>query len=316
MGTGLEREANCWTRAQLPSWGELCGCVPRPSGYPLDEEIENAVSRENRLLMRIVNAFIRFKSRSDPSYLKLLDTTWEEAIYLVFDQVIRAQQRDPSKAVALPSNERHLNRRFVQLPCSKDTLERRVKLFEARYHRADPILILGDDDFFSLALVQSGFEDVTVLDIDQDLCLRIVEASRKLKLRLNVVAHNLENPLPSHLVRPYKVVFMDPIYSPDGIRLFLGSAVKCTDASQTEYLVCVYLLSLFKNGNRRLAEILDELQLAVEEVHDAFNVYPLPKSLQRWIWIFNRVLVRSSFMFERGFGVPSFSSDLLILRSK
>ncbi len=86
------------------------------------------------------------------------------------------------------------------------------------------VIVLGDDDLVGIAAALSGFpQHITVLEIDQDLVAFIQEIQERFGLpRLDVRAHDLQDPLPHDLLRSYDTFASDPPESLDGFKLFVS----------------------------------------------------------------------------------------------
>lgn len=88
------------------------------------------------------------------------------------------------------------------------------------------LLVLGDDDLVSIAAGLAGVASrVTVLDIDQRLLDFIRDVSRSERLDVEVVQHDLRQPLPQSLQRAFDTFITDPTESLRGLKAFLGRSL-------------------------------------------------------------------------------------------
>ena len=89
------------------------------------------------------------------------------------------------------------------------------------------ILLLGDDDFTSLAIALLNITvDITVLDIDMRLTDVIEKIANENNYGVNCLIHDLRKPLPDNLIEQFDTIFTDPPYTIPGLRLFLSRAVQ------------------------------------------------------------------------------------------
>ncbi|MFI1506853.1 GNAT family N-acetyltransferase [Streptomyces sp. NPDC020597] len=121
-----------------------------------------------------------------------------------------------------------------QSHCTAETKVRRVlALLTAGALPGGSLLLIGDDDLISLAVAVVGevlggpiVEQVTVVDISQDILDHIQKTAAGLGTRVETVRHDLRLPLPAALHGRHDVAMTDPPYTPEGARLFLSRAVE------------------------------------------------------------------------------------------
>src|SRR5439155_18761666 len=89
---------------------------------------------------------------------------------------------------------------------------------------------------------------------------------------IDVVEHDLREPLPPRLVRQFDVFETDPPYTPAGARLFLSRATEALDPGVTG-------LGFLSYAQRPAQEMLElqrlcvELKLAITALRPGFNRY-------------------------------------------
>ncbi|MDP2727485.1 MAG: bis-aminopropyl spermidine synthase family protein, partial [Dehalococcoidia bacterium] len=89
------------------------------------------------------------------------------------------------------------------------------------------LLVLGDDDLMGLAAALTALpRRIVVIEIDPRLTGFMKEAARSEGLPLEVVTHNLEEPLPEALTASFDTFFTDPPDAPGGLRLFLSRGIQ------------------------------------------------------------------------------------------
>ena len=125
------------------------------------------------------------------------------------------------------------NREYDQFIATQETVGNRAGLLK---HFADidekRLIFIGDDDFTSVAAAMSGkAKEIVVLDIDGRILNTINDISKKNSLNITTIKHDLSKALPSQLLNRFDVVFTDPPYTSEGIRLFLSRAISTIDSN-------------------------------------------------------------------------------------
>jgi len=119
-----------------------------------------------------------------------------------------------------------------QCHCTPKTKLRRVlAMHEAGALAGRRILLLGDDDLTSLALLHfaqhfgSTIEELAVLDVDQRLLTFIEDSLVEAPFPTRCLRWDLREPLPASLIGRFDTVVTDPPYTAEGAGLFLARAV-------------------------------------------------------------------------------------------
>jgi predicted methyltransferase len=179
-------------------------------------------------------------------------------------------ERAPSVDVALD-----------QAPCTAETALRRAALmYRGGALEAREILVLGDDDSVAVAIglfAKSLFAQpmrlrVTVLEIDERRVSFLEQCAREDGLPIEVIRHDLREPLPDRLRGRFDVMQTDPPYTPQGARLFLRRA---REGLKNETGTLGYLSYAQRSGHDQIElmhEIL-EAGFAITAMHPAFNRY-------------------------------------------
>ena len=85
------------------------------------------------------------------------------------------------------------------------------------------LLVLGDDDLVGLAAALTGLpQRVVVIEVDERLTTFMAELSRREGLGLEVVRHDLRDPLPGDLVGQCDTFCTDPPEAIQGLELFIA----------------------------------------------------------------------------------------------
>ncbi|WP_162244653.1 bis-aminopropyl spermidine synthase family protein [Aureimonas sp. Leaf454] len=120
-----------------------------------------------------------------------------------------------------------------QAPCTPETsVLRALAMHEAGAIEGREILILGDDDSLSVALSLLGKaigavpRRLTVLELDPARTLQLQEAAETHDYPVEILAHDLRDPLPETLRRRFDVFQTDPPYTVDGMSLFVSRGLE------------------------------------------------------------------------------------------
>ena len=137
------------------------------------------------------------------------------------------------------------------------------------------VLMLGDHDMTSVALALACPEaQVTVVDIDERILTFLQTVRRDQSLPITPLFADLRVHLPRSLASAFDLVFTDPPYSVEGVRLFLQRAVQALkDVDRTRILLAHGV------GDRQPAlaykaqSVMHELRLVHRAMLRGFNRY-------------------------------------------
>jgi predicted methyltransferase len=153
-------------------------------------------------------------------------------------------------------------------------------MHEARALAGQRILLLGDDDLISVAIAHfaawsgrpSMIRRLTVVDTDPDVLAWAGQQAAGTGVTVELVEHDLREPLPAGLAGGFDVVVTDPPYTVAGAELFLSRAVAGLAPEPGRHV-------FFSFGARRPAETLAVQQaitamgLTVRSLSAGFNEY-------------------------------------------
>ncbi len=303
-----------WDR--VPTWEELAnsGADRAEDLWGLKQELGN----KDRTLTLSYGRFIMNRFFRSPTHIKYREIQFPDLLDVLSEQIfLNRTLVNGSESVdkVLPTYEMaSVFRKFNQLPCTGGSVLRRVDLIASRCRKSDPVLFLGDDDFVSVALARSGFTDVTVLDIDSRIITTINSLSSANGFPIEAKVHDLRRRIPASFRRDYQMVVMDPIYTLEGVKMWLDPALEMTSrATSPVFLLCVHLLSLQRDGLEKLEKLFAAKNLRVSEVLQGFNAYKMPWGIKRIIAMVNRFVVRSSEFAQLSKSCSFLTSDALIL---
>jgi len=162
---------------------------------------------------------------------------------------------------------------------STDTVARVIFMYQLGDIEGKNIILLGDDDLTSLALLASGFpKQVTVLEIDQRI-LNFIEKKAALKgwNNLEVIRYDVREPLPDQFKGKYDVFLTDPVETIGGLRLFLS---RCVEALKGEGSIGYFGLTHLEASRQKWWNIqkdILEMGFTITDIVRGFHTYLLER---------------------------------------
>ncbi len=167
-----------------------------------------------------------------------------------------------------------------QAHCTVETKVRRVlAMDDAGALDGRRLLLLGDDDLTSVALavlashgIGTAVRGLVVVDVDPRVTAFVARSLRSAPYPVEVVEHDLREPLPERLLGTAGTVFTDPPYTPQGAALFLSRAAEATAGPGRRDVFLAF-------GPRRPSETLEVqrtivgLGFSVQRLVRGFNDY-------------------------------------------
>jgi len=168
-----------------------------------------------------------------------------------------------------------------QTHCTVDTKIRRVlRMHEAGALAGQRVIVLGDDDLISLAIAAfaalpaaaAAPRRLAVVDCDPDLLGYLGERAAAGRVPVELVEHDLRQPLPAGLLGAFDVACTDPPYTAAGAELFLSRAVAALAGGAGRHV-------FFSFGARRpdetlrIQRLIADLGLTVRSLVPGFNSY-------------------------------------------
>jgi hypothetical protein len=166
--------------------------------------------------------------------------------------------------------------RLDHVPATADTMARRALYLAAEYEldRAS-VLCLGDHDLTALAVgAVAPDSELTVVDIDERILDHVAASGNRFGRPVTTAWADLRLALPPSLAGTADLVFTDPPYTTEGMRLFLTRALEALRPTGHERVAFC-----FGTGERHLVKALEiqallgELRLALEAMLPGFNRY-------------------------------------------
>lgn len=135
------------------------------------------------------------------------------------------------------------------------------------------ILLLGDDDFTSLAIAQlKTTAKITVFDIDRRLLEIINRISKENNYSINCIEVDLRDDVPKNFVNQFDTVLTDPPYTLAGLELFLSRAIV---SLKEDIGKKIYLAYSHRPSSQQLLiqKICTDAGLAIMQIIPGFNLY-------------------------------------------
>jgi len=166
--------------------------------------------------------------------------------------------------------------RLDHVPATPETMARRALYLAGEYElNGALVLCLGDHDLTSLAVGQvAPGAELTVVDIDEPILDHISASAGRMGLSVTAAWADLRLALPPSVIGTADLVFTDPPYTIEGMRLFLTRALEALRPTGHERLAFC-----FGTGERHLVKALEvqsllgDLRLALEAMLPSFNRY-------------------------------------------
>jgi predicted methyltransferase len=168
-----------------------------------------------------------------------------------------------------------------QTHCTVDTkLRRLLRMHEAGALAGQRVIVLGDDDLISLAIAAFAAlpgtaarpRRLAVVECDPDLLGYLGEQAAAGEVPVELIEHDLRQPLPAGLAGAFDVACTDPPYTSAGAELFLSRAVSALAGDTGSHV-------FFSFGARRPEEtlrtqrLIADLGLTVRSLVPGFNSY-------------------------------------------
>jgi hypothetical protein len=203
--------------------------------------------------------------------------------------------------------------RLHQQPCYPATTAKRAALAVEYLTPASRVLCMGDDDFVSIALAMMAENEITVIDLDQQVISLIQEMAKERKLRITAQIVDICRPLPSHFISTFDVIVMDPIYFISDMMNFLSAAEQCLSPSAGAALLSCCARALIGPAWITVENWATSRNLLAEKVFDGFNEYPKPARTQALLSLGERLLCRTP-LTRACATIPDAYSDLVVFR--
>jgi predicted methyltransferase len=176
---------------------------------------------------------------------------------------------------------------FDQGYVTEETTVARIALLHARGDLAGKeILVLGDDDLVSLAASLTRLpKRVAVLDVDPRIVRFLREVAQAEGLRLEVLQHDLREPLPAELLRRFDTFVCDPTESLRGYLAFVQRGISALRGPGCAGYLGLTRLEASLAKWRRIELALLEAGAVITDLFPNFHEYvnwPYIETMRAW----------------------------------
>lgn len=267
-------EMRVWSVSEI-----LYSLVQQPE--TLKQELSRKFNLPKSHLTRLLQSLREYLTEDGGKIVSLKKEAFPQIIAAIKEHQLDENAKeieDKIRKTLLPfRNERpSAKREYDQFYALDETVAKRVNLLRKNGDLLErDIAFLGDDDLTSVATALMGKTGkISVFEIDKDIINIINKAKVARELNIELVEHDLTNPLPNSFTEKYDTVFTDPPYTPDGIRLFLNIGISLLKKSPLSRLYFCYGTSIrAKEREVEIQKIVAELGLALKDKIDGFNKY-------------------------------------------
>lgn len=174
-------------------------------------------------------------------------------------------------------------RKLDQFTATKETVYKRAGLLNFLGDiTGKKILLLGDNDFSSIAFVTLGTaNEISVLDIDQRITESLRKISQERNFGIKTIEHDLRNSLPKDMSNNFDVIFTDPPYTTEGITLFISRAISALNKQNKAARIyfCYGNSDRAKERYIPIHKSITDSGLMVRWIFDRFNRYKGAESI-------------------------------------
>ncbi|HOQ51761.1 MAG TPA: bis-aminopropyl spermidine synthase family protein [Candidatus Atribacteria bacterium] len=155
----------------------------------------------------------------------------------------------------------------------EDIFARMAFMYERGDIEGQRILVLGDDDLFSLALSATGLpQSVAVLEVDSRLVDFIEKRKKENNFNLEVYHYNAADSYPLEN-RAFSVFVTDPVESEKGLRVTLSRGAQALRSEGALYFGLTTIESSWKKWYK-IEKMLLEMNFVVTDILRRFSSYP------------------------------------------
>src|SRR5215469_10713925 len=206
-----------------------------------------------------------------------------ETLLTPYEVAAQASEKAEQSEAVLASMERIVNdfpmrptRHLDHVSATPLTCLKRALFLAKNYELVGAtILLLGDHDLTSLALAQVESEvSITVVDSDEGVLDYIETVSVRHGWTIRTLFADLRLELPRSVEASCDLVFTDPPYTPEGMRLFLARGLESLKPTNSARLLFCYGFSERHPGlGLKVQSVLHDLHVVTEAILPHFNRY-------------------------------------------
>ncbi|MFQ5842881.1 MAG: bis-aminopropyl spermidine synthase family protein [Thermodesulfobacteriota bacterium] len=181
-------------------------------------------------------------------------------------------QQFTSVLAGRPAPDPHYNQGLISFP---DLALKASFMYERGDLEDRAILLIGDDDLFSLYLAMLGMgQRIFVLDIDKKILRFIEEKAGKLGLNIETMKFDLNRSLPHHLNNAFDVFISEPPEGIQGMLTFLKRGIRSLAQGEGAGYIGITMVESSLPKWYEIQAILTRNRLAITDVLRNFSLYP------------------------------------------
>jgi N4-bis(aminopropyl)spermidine synthase len=220
---------------------------------------------------------VRIGRRYAPAYAAEFGCGQHAPVRDPWDELARLDPAALAEAAGLVDRAPAPQRDLDQVPATAVTvLKRGHYLLRSFDLRGAHVLCVGDHDLTSLGLFLAGGADglrVSVADADEALLGYLDAEARRRGFDVRCYAADLRLGLPAALQESSQLIFTDPPYTPEGVRLFVTRGLQGLADQRRGRVLVAYGFGEQPALGLAVQQALSPLHLAYEAVLPGFNRY-------------------------------------------
>ncbi|RLG22586.1 putative methyltransferase [Methanosarcinales archaeon] len=165
---------------------------------------------------------------------------------------------------------------YDQGAMSVEDVVRRVAFIHERGDLLDAsILVMGDDDLFSIAASLTELpKEVFVLDVDDRIISFLKNVADERGLPIKAMKYDVRDPIPYELKNKFDVFITDPVETLPGIGLFLSRAVSALNGMGSSGYFGLTTHEATRKKWYEIQKILHNMGFVITDIRRRFSIYP------------------------------------------
>lgn len=162
-----------------------------------------------------------------------------------------------------------------------------IKRVEFIHERGDiyrEIIVLGDDDLFSIACALTKLpKRIVVIEIDDRIVNFVNMIAKKYKLNLEAFVYDAQKRLPKEFEKSFDVFVTDPVETIPGLKLFFSRVVSALKGVGSSGYFGITPLEASREKWYKIEKMLYDMGFVITDIRRLFNIYPdIPKNMFRF----------------------------------
>ena len=266
---------------------DAVGCLLTDGGFRSVAELVSLTGTSRRTVEAVLRAAephldtsdgrVRIAGPHAPAYAAEFGCGRDAPVRDPWDELARRDPAALAAAAGLAGRAPAPQRDLDQVPATAETMLKRGHYLLRSYDlRGAHVLCVGDHDLTSLGLFLAGGADglrVSVVDADEALLGYIDAEARQRGFGVGCYAADIRLWLPARLRESSQLVFTDPPYTPEGVRLFVARGLQGLADTRNGRVLVAYGFGEQPALGLAVQQALGALHLAYEAVLPGFNRY-------------------------------------------